>query len=190
MVQLKNYNIQLKGKYEETSRELSHLHQKYEEISQRLFTAEAELKESRQLASSALVEVKTKEAEKKLSDQLCAETKSQLAMLVQENDRLKADLASVKAEAEGLKTAFDSHKARFAKLSESYGIGFCYLHPRFLSFCFFYRLAAVGNGLRDLGQAHNSSREQLQLVRMEFEDTKRHATSGLKGITDYLFVPF
>jgi len=116
MVQLKN---QLKGKYAESSRKLSDLHQKHEETSQRLLTAESELKESRQVATSALVEAKAKEVQKKISDNLVAETKSQLATLLQENDRLKVELVSVKSEAERSKTGLDSFKTRFAKLSES-----------------------------------------------------------------------
>jgi hypothetical protein len=179
MDRLQNGGFQFKDKDLQTSRGLSCLFQEYQETSRRLLSAETELKEWRRIATSALVDVKG--SEKQLSDNLCAEMASQFAMLVQENDHLQVDLTSAKAEADRLKGTFDLHKTRFAKLSESYGIGFCYAHPRFLSFCFIYRLAVVGSGLDELAQAQDTSRQQLQLVRMEFEESKRQVTSGLKG---------
>lgn len=72
---VKNWNNKLKDKYAETSQKLSYLREKYKDIFKRLLAAESELKETRQTASSALVEVKAKEPEKKLSDNICAETK-------------------------------------------------------------------------------------------------------------------
>jgi SMC interacting uncharacterized protein involved in chromosome segregation len=119
VAQLKNWNNQLKDKYSETSQTLSDLRQKHDDISKRLLAAESEAKESRQTASSALIEIKTKEAEKKLLENLCADTKAQLATLVQDNDRLKSELASVKVEAERLKSSLDTYRGRLAQFSES-----------------------------------------------------------------------
>ena len=119
MAQLKNWNNKLKDKYAEASQRLSDLREKHDNISKRLLVAESELKDSRQTASSALVEAKTKEAEKKLSDNLCAETKSQLATLVEHNDRLKSELASVKAEAERLKSGLQAYRLHLEQFSQS-----------------------------------------------------------------------
>lgn len=119
MAQLKVWNNKLKDKYAETSQKLSDLREKHDDISKRLLVTESELKDSRQTASSALIEVKAKEAEKKLSDNLCAETKSQLATLVQDNDRLKSELASVKAEAERLKSGLEKYRLRLEQFSQS-----------------------------------------------------------------------
>ena len=137
------------------------MREKHEDISKRLLTAESELKETRQTASSALAEVKAKEVEKELSDNICAEAKSQLATLVQDNDRLKSELASVKAEAERLKSGLEKYRPRLEQFSQSYvntSSSACHL-------TLLYRLAALGSGLRELGQAHKSAREQLQLLR-------------------------
>ena len=109
MLQLQNWNNQLQDKNTEMSRKLSDLLQKQ-------VTAELELKDSRQIATSAMIEVKTKEAEKKLLENLSTETKAHLAKLVQDNDCLKTELALAKAEVQRLK---DSCKTRLSQFSES-----------------------------------------------------------------------
>lgn len=97
--------------YAQKSQELVLLNQKYEIMSEELKSKAAGLNQTRQEMSLVRDELKERELEKTVLQNLNAELKEQLAILKSNDNRLKEEL-------ERLKSGLETSRTRLAQLSE------------------------------------------------------------------------